>query len=57
MVGVEEGREFRFRGDLYSQQSTFPLVIIVIIIHNSLFDAVFGDSSAIDCCYRATSLA
>ena len=21
------GREFRFRGDLYSQQSTFPLVI------------------------------
>jgi len=28
MVGVEEGREFRFRGDLYSQESTFPLVII-----------------------------
>ena len=27
MVGVEEGREFRFRGDLYSQESTFPLVI------------------------------
>jgi len=26
MVGVEEGREFRFRGDLYSQESTFPLV-------------------------------
>jgi len=31
MVGVEEGREFRFRGDLYSQDSreyfaTFPLV-------------------------------
>jgi len=26
MVGVEEGRDFRFRGDLYSQQSTFPLV-------------------------------
>jgi len=23
---VEEGREFRFRGDLYSQESTFPLV-------------------------------
>jgi len=28
MVGVEEGREFRFRGDLYSQESTFPLVIM-----------------------------
>jgi len=27
MVGVEEGREFRFRGDLYSQGSTFPLVV------------------------------
>ena len=26
MVGVEEGREFRFRGDQYSQESTFPLV-------------------------------
>jgi len=26
IVGVEEGREFRFRGDLYSQESTFPLV-------------------------------
>jgi len=26
MVGVEEGREFRFRGDLYFQESTFPLV-------------------------------
>ena len=27
MVGVEEGREFRFRVDLYSQESTFPLVV------------------------------
>ena len=27
MVGVEEGRELCFRGDLYSQESTFPLVI------------------------------
>jgi len=26
MVGVEEGREFRFRGDLYSQESIFHLV-------------------------------
>jgi len=26
VIGVEEGREFRFRGDLYSQESTFPLV-------------------------------
>jgi len=24
---VEEGREFCFRGDLYSQESTFPLVL------------------------------
>jgi len=31
MVGVEEGREFRFRGDLYSQESTFPLVICRIL--------------------------
>jgi len=28
MVGVEEGRELRFRGDLYSQESTFPLVFL-----------------------------
>ena len=27
MVGFEEGREFRFCGDLYSQESTFPLVM------------------------------
>ena len=26
MVGVEEEGEFRFCGDLYSQESTFPLV-------------------------------
>jgi len=26
MVGVEEGREFHFRGDLYSQESTFRQV-------------------------------
>ena len=32
MVGVEEGREFRFRGDLYSQESIFPLVITVMCI-------------------------
>ena len=29
MVGFEEGREFRFRRDLYSQESTFPVVINV----------------------------
>jgi len=29
MVGVEEEREFRFRVDLYSRESTFPLVIII----------------------------
>ena len=31
MVGVEEGREFRFRGDLYSQESTFSLVIRSVV--------------------------
>jgi len=31
-VGVEEGRQFRFRGDLYFQESTFPLVIHVYTI-------------------------
>jgi len=30
-IGVAEGREFRFRGDLYSQESTFPLVDEVMI--------------------------
>ena len=39
MVGVEEGREFRFRGDLYSQESTFPLVVhcTAFWIHICLF--------------------
>jgi len=32
-VGVEEGREFRFRGDLYSQESTFPLVLKVLLVN------------------------
>ena len=27
------GREFRFRGDLYSQESTFPLVISCKLLH------------------------
>ena len=36
MVGVEEGREFRFRGDLYSQESTFRLVVLFIIIFDTL---------------------
>jgi len=33
MVEVEEGREFRFRGDLYSQESTFRLVIVLVIVN------------------------
>jgi len=41
MVRVEEGREFRFCGDLYSQESTFPLVIkcyyIDLIIDGTYF--------------------
>jgi len=36
MVGVEEGCEYRFRGDLYSQESTFPLVITVVTCNNYL---------------------
>ena len=28
MVGVEKGCEFRFRRDLYSEESTFPLVAL-----------------------------
>ena len=48
MVGVEEGREFRFRGDLYSQESTSPLVYIgnwyVYIGKNPRFTA-FLDSN------------
>jgi len=34
MVGVEKGREFRFRGDLYSQESTFPLVLPVVVLQS-----------------------
>ena len=34
MVGVKEEREFRFRGDLYSQESTFLLVYIYVLINN-----------------------
>ena len=26
------GREFRFRGDLYSQESTFPLVLFLFLV-------------------------
>ena len=33
MVGVEEGREFRFRGDLSSQESTFPVVLKVLLVN------------------------
>jgi len=32
MVGVDEGREFRFLGDLYSQESTFPLVVTLPLV-------------------------
>jgi len=32
MVGVEEMREFLFRGDLYSQESTFPLVLSCVLM-------------------------
>ena len=38
MVGVEEGREFRFREDLYSQESTFSLVETAI--HTSQYIGV-----------------
>ena len=29
------GREFRFRGDLYSQESTFPVVLHCVLQQNS----------------------
>jgi len=37
MVGVEERREFRFRGDLYSQESTFPLVKNILLRKLSMY--------------------
>ena len=51
MVGVEEGREFCFRGDLYSQESTFPLVYYVCVCVRAcvrvcvcvLLENVFGE--------------
>ena len=43
MVGVEEGREFRFRWDLYSQESTFPLVLNVSVrINYKLPNSILG---------------
>jgi len=36
MIGVEEGREFRLRGDLYSQESTFPLVYYLVTAFSAL---------------------
>ena len=41
MIVVEEGREFRFRGDLYSQESTFPLVLLLIWLEVSYFILLF----------------
>ena len=40
MVGVEEGREFRFRGDLYSQESIFPLVKTSLVRYRSIYVCV-----------------
>jgi len=46
---VEEGREFRFRGDLYSQESTFPLVwICKVRFFNSLESNNFQSISYLD---------
>ena len=45
MVGVEEGREFRFRGDLYSQESTFPLVkheYVANLLHDGAAGGIYG---------------
>jgi len=44
MVGVEEGREFRFRGDLYSQESTFPLVFLSVISPSVLLPSLLFSS-------------
>ena len=48
MVGVEEGREFRFRGDLYSQESTFPLVVHAAFVRIKLMMMIWLESSVYD---------
>jgi len=46
MVGVKEGREFRFRGDLYSQESTFPQVLFTSAKDEVIwFDSLVSDQS------------
>ena len=49
MVGVKEGREFRFRGDLYSQESTFPLVFIMFRAEVRALQCLSARFSAFDC--------
>jgi len=46
MVGVEEGREFRFRGDLYSHESTFPLVLAVNSLNSDKIKVLKSAGSA-----------
>jgi len=41
MVEVEKGRKFRFRGDLYSQESTFPLVAVRPTTYNTGLKVLF----------------
>jgi len=54
------GREFRFRGDLYSQESTFPLVILVIIlvvvVVVTCSDLLGSTSSGIEVSYNACGI-
>jgi len=54
MVGVEEGLEFRFRGDLYSQESTFPLVSTCIQMRPFTLEfANWSSVQCIQCCEQA----
>ena len=52
MVGVEEGRDFRFRGDLYSQVSTFPLVLSMLLYTADTWTLLSADVRTLDVFYQ-----
>jgi len=52
MVGVEEGRDFRFRGDLYSQESTFPLVLSMLLYAADTWTLLSADVRTLDVFYQ-----
>jgi len=55
MVGVEEGREFRFRGNLYSQESTFPPVVTVYSSWPEFAHAISGLHEILNSCSKRHS--